>query len=99
MNEFPKQLLKKISNEIHNISLLFHTVLESEDSSLSPTVQLDCSLTLEMSDQQNKRLAKPSDILSNFLRTICTSWGLFYKKPFANQYIFKLGVVKNFFVV
>ena len=50
MNEFPKQLFKKISNEIHNVSLLFHTVLESEESSLSPTVQLDCSLTLEMSD-------------------------------------------------
>ena len=43
MNEFPNQLLKKISNDFDKISLLFQTVLESETTSLLPTDQLDFS--------------------------------------------------------
>ena len=61
MNEFPNQLLKKISNDFDKISLLFQTVLESEAASLTPTDQLDFSWTLEMSNRHNAWFARPSD--------------------------------------
>ena len=64
MNEFPHQPLKKISNDFDRISLFFQTVSKSEAKSLLPTVQLDFSWTLEMSDWQNHRFARPSESLS-----------------------------------
>ena len=45
--------LKKIILAFDKISLLFQTVLESEARSVLPTVQMDLSWTLQMSDQQN----------------------------------------------
>ena len=65
MNEFPYQPLKKISNDFDQISLVVQTVFESEDRSFSQTVQLDFSWTLEMSDQQIDRFARPSESLSS----------------------------------
>ena len=64
MDEFPKQSLKKFNKIFDKISLLFQTVFESETRSLLPTVQLDFSWTLEMSDQQNDRLVRLSEGLS-----------------------------------
>ena len=50
MNEFPYKPLEKISNDFDQISLLFQTVSKSEAKNLLPTIQLDFSWTLEMSD-------------------------------------------------
>ena len=61
INEFPNQPLKKIKRAFNKISLLFQTVLESEARSLLPTVQLDFSWTLEMSDRQNDRFDRQND--------------------------------------
>ena len=43
MNEFSNQPLNKINNNFHEISLLFHTVLESEPRIHLSTVHLDFS--------------------------------------------------------
>ena len=43
------------------------TARTSEANSLSRTVQLNCSWTLEMSDQHNNRFATPSECLSSYL--------------------------------
>ena len=64
MDDFSKQPLKKFNNDFDKISLLFQMVFESEARSLLPTDQLDFSWTLEMSDQQNDRFARPSEGLS-----------------------------------
>ena len=70
--QFPNQPLTKI-NCADEISLLLQTVLESEANSLSPTVQLDFSWTLEMSDRQNDLFARPSDTLKSYISTLSTS--------------------------
>ena len=64
----------------------FHSLIASwlGTSSLSPTVQLDFSWILQMSDRQNYRFARPYDNLSNSLSSMCVSWELFYRKVFAN---------------
>ena len=64
MDEFPKQTLKKFYNNFDKISLLFQTVFASESRSLLPTVQLDFSWTLEISNRQNDQFARPSEGLS-----------------------------------
>ena len=73
INEFRNQPSKKINPAFHKINLLFQTVLKSEGGSLLPTVQLDFSWALEMSNRQNDRLARPSDSLSNSMSTMCAS--------------------------
>ena len=73
MNEFSYQSLRKISNDFDKISLFFQTVSKSEATSLLPTDQLDFSLTLEISDQQNDRLARACDNLKSSLTTLCKS--------------------------
>ena len=50
MNEFPNQPLKQINIAFKKISLFFQTALESEARFVLPTVQLDVSSTVEMSD-------------------------------------------------
>ena len=73
INEFLYQPhKKKISNDFDENSLLFQTVSESEARILLPAVQLDFSSTLEMSDRQNDRFARPSESLSNSLNAMCT---------------------------
>ena len=53
--------------------LHLQTVLESEARIFLPTVQLDFSWTLEMSDRQNDRLARPSGSLKSSVKSICIS--------------------------
>ena len=65
MDELPNQPLKKFNNNFDKISLLFQTVFESGVRSLLPTVHLDFSWTLEMSDRQNDQLARPFQSLSS----------------------------------
>ena len=71
MIQFPNQPLKKINCASDKISLLLQTVLESEARIFLQTVQLDFSWTLEMSDRQNDRFARPSDSLKSSVSTIC----------------------------
>ena len=59
MIQFPNQPLKMINRAFDKLSLLFQTVLEQEPSSVSPTVTLDFSWTLGMSDLQNDRFTRP----------------------------------------
>ena len=59
MIQFPNQPLKMINRAFDKLSLLFWTVLEQEPSSVSPTVTLDFSWTLGMSDLQNDRFTRP----------------------------------------
>ena len=102
MNEFPNQPLKRISNDFDKISLLFQFALESEARSLLPTAQLDFRWTLDMSDQQTDWFATTSDSLSNSFSTMYTGWELFHRKFFADQEVFKSGIVsivKNFIVI
>ena len=47
------------------LACFFKAVLESEPRMFLPTVQLDFSWTLEMSDRQNHRFARTSDSLSS----------------------------------
>ena len=70
MNEFPNYPLKKISNDFDKMSLFFQTVLESDPASLLPADQLDFSWTLEMSDRQDDRFARPSDSVKSSLSTL-----------------------------
>ena len=49
-----------------------------------------------MSDRQNDRFARSSECLSSSLTTTCTRLELFRRKFFENEYIFKLGIQKNF---
>ena len=63
MNQFLYQLLKKYGSAFDKISLLYQNVLKSDAKSLLPTAQLDFRWTLEMSDQQNDRFARPSECL------------------------------------
>ena len=67
MNQLPNQPLKKINRAFDKISLLFQTVLELEAKILLPTVQLDFSWTLQMSDRQNDQFERPSECLSSSL--------------------------------
>ena len=67
MIQFAKQPLKKINRAFDKISLFFQTVLESVARSFLPTVQLDFSWTLGMSDRQNHRFGRPSECLSSSL--------------------------------
>ena len=90
--------LKKIILAFDKISLLFQTVLESEARSVLPTVQMDLSWTLQMSDQQNDWSARPLDSLRSSLTTKCTSWKYFHRKVYANGSIFKLFIQKDFIV-
>ena len=73
MIQFQNQPLKKINCVFEKISLLLQTVLESEARIFLQTVQLDFSWTLEMSDRQNDRFARPSDSLKSSQSTICIS--------------------------
>ena len=50
--------------------LLFQTNLESKARGFLPTIQLDFTWTIEMSDRQNDRFASPSDGLSNSFSTM-----------------------------
>ena len=52
MSEFPNQQFKK-NPVFEKINRLFQIVLKSEDRSFLPTVHLDFSWTLQMSDRQN----------------------------------------------
>ena len=58
MIQFPNQLLNKINCAFDKISLISQTVLKSETRSFLPTVQLDFSWTLEMSNCQNVQSTK-----------------------------------------
>ena len=58
MIQFPNQLLNKINCAFDKISLISQTVLKSETRSFLPTVQLDFSWTLEMSNRQNVQSTK-----------------------------------------
>ena len=51
MIQFPNQTLKKINCAFDKINLVLQTVLESEARGVLPTVQLDFSWTLDMSDR------------------------------------------------
>ena len=73
MMQFPNQPLKNFNRAFDKISLLFQTVLELEAKSLIPSVQLDFSWTLKMSDRQNDWFARPSNSLKNSVSTICIS--------------------------
>ena len=64
---------KEINLAFDKISVVFQTVLESEARSVLPTVQLDFSSILQMSDQQNDQFARLPDSLSNSLSTMCSS--------------------------
>ena len=57
---------------LSKISLHFQTDW-LEANCLSPTVQLDFSWTLEMSDQQNDWLSRPSESLKSSLTVLCRS--------------------------
>ena len=65
MNEFSNKQMKKINLASNEISLHFETVLELESRELLPTVHLDFSWTLKISDQQNDWFAKASDSLGS----------------------------------
>ena len=73
MTQIPNQPVKIINRAFDKISLLFQTVLESEARNLSPTVQLDFSWTLQITDQQNARFARASDSLRSSQSTMCSS--------------------------
>ena len=76
---------KKVYCSLFKFSLHSLTASWSEASNLSTNVQLDFSWTLEISDQQNDRFARPTNSLSNSLSTMCASWELFHRKLFANK--------------
>ena len=65
------QPLKTLMLLSKKIACFFQTVLESETRSLLPTVWLDFSSTLDMSDRQIDQFARPSDSLSNSLNITC----------------------------
>ena len=73
MIQFPNQPLKSFNRAFDKISLCFETILEPGTKRLLPTVQLDYSWTLKMSDQQNDWFARPSDSLKSSVKTICIS--------------------------
>ena len=73
MHEFPNNPLKKIIPAFDEISLVFQTVLESEARNLLPSVQLEFSCSLKMSDRQNDRFTRPSESLKISVSTICVS--------------------------
>ena len=73
MIQFANQPLKTFNRAFDKISLLFQTVLQPEDKSLLPTVQLDFGWTLKMFDQQNDQIARLSDSLRSSVSTICIS--------------------------
>ena len=50
-----------------------------------------------MSDQQNDRFARSFDSLRSSFTTMCISWELFYRNFFTNEWIFELGIQKNFY--
>ena len=52
---------------LSKITLHYVTAPLSEATSLSPTVQLDFSWTLEISDRQSYRFGRPSECLSRSL--------------------------------
>ena len=60
---------KTVHCPLSKISLLSLTASWSEVSSLSPTIHLDFSWTLEMSDQLRDRFARPSECQSSSLST------------------------------
>lgn len=74
----------------------FVTASLSEASILSPTVQLDFTWTLEMSDWQNDWFGSPSGSLRNSLTTMCTSSELFGNEKLIND---KLGIQKNVIIL
>ena len=53
MIQLPNQPLKKLNCSFDKINLLLPTVLESDSRTFLPTVQLDFSWALKVSDQQN----------------------------------------------
>ena len=73
MIQFPNQPLKKINCAFEKISQLLQTVLESESRNFLPTVQLDFSWTLQMSDPQNDWFARRSDTLKSSVSNIYIS--------------------------
>ena len=79
----------------------FLTASLSEASILSPTVQLDFTWTLEMSDWQNDWFGSPSGSLRNSLTTMCTSSELFHREIFGNEKLIndKLGIQKNVIIL
>ena len=75
----PEALSKLIHCPLKKFNLHSLTASWPKATRLSPTVQLDFSWTLEMSDWQNARLARPSESLSKSLNTMCTIWEPIHK--------------------
>ena len=76
---------KKFHCPLSKIRLHYQTDW-SEAKSYSPTVQLDFSWTLEMSDRQNDGFDGLSDSLRSSLTTVCTSWELYRRICFENKF-------------
>ena len=87
---------KNFHCRLSKISLHYLTASPSEDNSLSPTVQLDFSWTLEISDRQHDRFARPSECLSSFLSATWkhATWKITPITLRKNQ---KVGQIRGFF--
>ena len=86
---------QKIDYPLSQISLHYRTVIDQR-LSLSTTIQLEFSWTLQMSDPQNDRFTKPSDSPSISLSTMCPSWELFQRIFFQKWINFWIRHSKKF---
>ena len=87
---------KKVHCPLSKFSLDSLTISWPKASRLSPTVQLDLSWTLEMSNLQNDLFRRPSESLSNSLNAMCTIWELLHKNFFSKSLKFKIRYCENF---
>ena len=66
-NKFLNKLFKKFHCDLSKINLHNQTVIDQQVKSPSPTVQLDFSWTLKMSDRWKDLLTRSSECLSSSL--------------------------------
>ena len=88
----------KFHCSLNKTSLDYQTVIHQR-LSLSVSIQLDFSWTLEMLSCQDDRFARSSGSLRSSLTFMCTNWELFHRKSFIKKINSKLGNQKKFHCV